>query len=127
MKDVCPQIVRGKLALGSTLCRFIGKKRRVRDGFTISYKRPLPQHCKSIPHNQVEFRHIWDAINVIIFRDFPAFPGISWHCKIIRAHCSYCNCWNSVAVMLELRCSASELGCSDVDMPAAKAAIATRS
>jgi hypothetical protein len=51
MKDVCPQIVRGKLALGSTLCRFIGQERRVRDGFTISYKRSLSQHCKSIPHN----------------------------------------------------------------------------
>jgi hypothetical protein len=48
-----------------------------------------------------------------IFRHFLAFPGFSWHCRIIVPRHSCWNCWNSIAVMFELRCSKFELLCSE--------------
>src|ERR1039458_10030806 len=79
----------------------------------------MPRHCKSIPHEQVQFRAILVATNPTRYhhlsRKVATCRDMSRLQYKKKSH-THWNCWNSVAVMFELRCSVLELDCSDVDM-----------
>src|ERR1035438_2776508 len=76
----------------------------------------MPRHCKSIPHEQVQFRAILVARSPTRYAHLSR--KVAKGCDVLRlqyknkSHSDW-NCWNSVAVMFELRCSEFELGCSE--------------
>src|ERR1022692_1856429 len=76
----------------------------------------MPRHCKSIPHEQVQFRAILVARSPTRYAHLSR--KVAQGCDVLRlqykkkSH-SHCNCWNSAAVMFELHCSEFELFCSE--------------
>src|ERR1017187_9597547 len=83
---------------------------------SISYKRFILPHCKSIPHEQVQFRAILVARSPTRYAHLSR--KVAKGCDVLRlqykkkSHSGW-NCWNSTAVMFELCCSNFELFCSE--------------
>src|SRR5664280_1921802 len=76
----------------------------------------MPRHCKSIPHEQVQFRAILVATNPTRYHH--SSRKVAKSCDMSRLQYKKkshrcCNCWNSIAVMFELHCSEFELDCSE--------------
>ena len=96
--------------------------RSVRKAFIVheessSYRGQIRIHCKSIPNKLSKFRGIFGGISPTEHRQNPRNPAIYREIPPMQNNLithSYCICWNSVAVMFELRCSGFELRCSGI-------------
>src|ERR1035441_5686537 len=77
----------------------------------------MPRHCKSIPHEQVQFRAILVATNPTRYhhlsRKVATCRDMSRLQYKKKSH-THWNCRNSIAVMFDLRCSKFELFCSEL-------------